>query len=254
MITVKNINYNVEDKRILNNVNINFNKGRITSIIGKNGSGKTSLLKCIASLNKYNGNILYDKVCLLEIERRERAKYIAYLPQEHVIPDITVNALVEHGRFPHIGFGRTLSKIDKEKIEYAIKLTNIRDILYKNVKTLSGGERQRTYLAMIIAQDTEVLILDEPTTFLDINYQIEIFDILKTLRNNGKTIILVIHDLQQAFTYSDDIVLLDKGNVVNSGDKNELVNDPNIREIFNISIEKTNDFNSLYSYVLTSIR
>ncbi len=251
MITISNLDFIVDNKKIVKDINLNFSKGKITSIIGKNGSGKTSLLKCIASLYKYDGSILFNNIELKEFERKERARHIAYLPQENPIPDITVRALVEHGRFPHLGFGRTLSKSDREKIDHAVEITNIRELLNKNLKFLSGGERQRVYLAMIIAQDTQVLLLDEPTTFLDINYQLEIFEILKFLKNKGKTIILVIHDLQQAFSYSDNIVLLDNGIVKKSDVCENMVNDKDICEIFKVNVNINSDANSIYKYNLT---
>ncbi len=181
---------------------------------------------------------------------KEKAKQISYLPQTVIVPNIDIKTLVSHGRFPHLEFGRKFTDSDIEKVNNAMMLTNVKDLQNRKVSSLSGGQRQRVYLAMAIAQDTDVLLLDEPTTYLDIHYQLEIFNILLELKRLGKTVVMVLHDLQQAFTYSDYIVLMDKGGVVTIDTPLNLAKQDYIKNIFGVKIIKSeeND-NFLYPYI-----
>ncbi len=234
----------------MNDLNIEIPLNSIVSIIGLNGSGKTSLLKCLNSLAEYDGEVIYKQKNIKDYELKEKAKQISYLPQTFIIPNINVKTLVGHGRFPHLEFGRKFADIDIEKVENAVELTNIKDLQNRKVASLSGGQRQRVYLAMAIAQDTETLLLDEPTTYLDIHYQLEIFNILLELKKLGKSVIMVLHDLQQAFSYSDYIVLMDKGEVVTIDTPINLAKQGYIKNIFGVKIIKSEESdNFLYPYI-----
>ncbi|WP_058486351.1 ABC transporter ATP-binding protein [Defluviitalea phaphyphila] len=250
MIELKNLTVSYGNKIILNNISTTFQEGDFVCIIGKNGCGKSTLLKTIIGLKNYSGKILLNNIDIKNLSRIERAKEIAYLPQIREVPSIDVKTLIEHGRFPYLGFSKILKQEDKDKISYAIEITSTKDILNKKVIELSGGERQRVYLAMVIAQDAKTIILDEPTTFLDISHQIEMMEIISKLNKEGKNIIIVVHDLPQAFTYGNEIKVIDRGNVVIEGKPDNLYKNVEIGKIFGISLTKTHSKKALYSYHL----
>lgn len=250
MIELRNVSISYENESIIKNLSADFLDGMFTCIIGKNGSGKSTLLKAIDGIHSYSGQILLDNIEIRELSRNERAKKIAYLPQVRQIPDIDVQTLISHGRFPHLGFSRTMTKEDNDKVLYAAELTSVQNILNHNVNELSGGERQRVYLAMVIAQDTDTILLDEPTTYMDINHQIEILKILSELNKKGKNIIMVAHDLPQAFTYGSQIQILHNGTIIEAGKPCSLYMNTHIKNIFGISLEKSHSIEELYEYHL----
>lgn len=236
----------------INNINIKINKGTITSIIGPNGCGKTTLLKAASGLlTPYSGKILLDGISINNIAKKEFAKSVSILPQTRNIPNIIVNSLVMHGRFPYLGFSRRLSRTDREKIEYAMELTGVVDFRNKNLQELSGGERQKVYIAMIVAQDTDIVFFDEPTTYLDINQQFQVMDLINNLNEMGKTIVLVLHDIVQALTHSHKICVMDKGEIKSYGSPEQILEEKVINEVFGVNCKRV-DFNeACYSYYLS---
>lgn len=250
MIELKNVSVSYENKDIIKNLSTVFSDREFICIIGKNGSGKSTLLKAIDGIHSYSGNILLDNVEVKELSRNERAKKLAYLPQVRQIPDIDVQTLIAHGRFPHLGFSKTLSKGDKDKVLYAAELTAVQNILHRHVAELSGGERQRVYLAMVIAQDAETILLDEPSTYMDINHQIEIMEILSELNRKGKNIVMVAHDLPQAFTYGNKIQILHEGNIIEADKPHHLCSSTKIKSIFGVTLEESLSADELYQYHL----
>lgn len=199
MIRLKNIISGYSGTEIIKNIDISFEKGSITSIIGKNGCGKTTLLKTASWLLKpFSGNIMLDGESIYNIPDKKLAKKISFLPQIRIAPNISVYNLVMHGRFPYLGFPRIPHDEDRAIVENALEKLGLKKYRNKNVKELSGGERQKVYLAMVLAQDTDYIFLDEPTTYLDINHQLEILDIIKELRSMGRAVIMAIHDLNSA--------------------------------------------------------
>ncbi len=250
MINITNLKCEINNTEILNNINLDIPLNSIVSIIGLNGCGKTTLLKCLNDIIPYKGQIKYGNNILKDISLKEKAKTISYLPQNYIIPNISIKGLVQHGRYPHLEFGRRLSVNDKKKINDAIAMTKLENLKGRYIATLSGGQRQRAYIAMAIAQDTDVILLDEPTTFLDINYQLEIFEIILQLKEKGKSIIMVLHDLQQAFTYSDYIIVMDKGEVIAMDTPTNLVGNSCIKNIFGINVEcQKEDKKLLYPFI-----
>lgn len=165
---------------------------------------------------------------------KETAKVISYLPQNRDIPNIRVYDLVMHGRFPYLGFPRIPANEDKLKVREALYTLGIEKYRNKNIRELSGGQRQKVYIAMVLAQDTDVVFLDEPTTYLDINHQLEILEIVKNLKKMGKTVVMVIHDLNSALTFSDMVCLMDKGGVVIYDKPQAIYESGKIEEIFNV--------------------
>jgi ABC-type cobalamin/Fe3+-siderophores transport system ATPase subunit len=215
MIKLNNITAGYNRVEIIKNVNIDFEEAGITSIIGKNGCGKTTLLKTAANLLKpFKGKVTIKGKDISNIPNKDLAKMVSYLPQLRTVPNMTVYNLVMHGRYPYLGFSRTSQKKDKEIVEQAIENMRLNKYINKNIHELSGGQRQKVYIAMVLAQDTDIIFLDEPTTYLDINHQLEILEVIKKLKRMGKTIVMVLHDLNSALSCSDRICLMDKGEIV----------------------------------------
>lgn len=250
MLQIKNLKVKFGEKCIINDLSCEFQKGTLSFIIGKNGSGKTTLLRAIEGLIKSEGEIFVDDKNLRETALKEKAKIITYLPQNRPVPSIEGNLMIEHGRFPHLGFYKNLTEEDNIAIQKAIELTNTSSLLNKNLTKMSGGEQQRIYIATAIAQETEILLLDEPTSHLDLVNQLETLSLLKDLRDQGKTVIVVIHDLEPAFTFGDYIYLMSNGELVDSGTPDEMCSSNKIKDVFGYSLTQENDKTSLYKYKL----
>lgn len=215
MVKLDNITAGYNKVEIIKNINIAFKEGCITSIVGKNGCGKTTLLRTASNLLKpFRGEITISGKDISEIPNKEIARKISFLPQLRTVPNITVFQLVMHGRYPYLGFSRTPLKRDKEIVEKAIENMRLNKYIHKNIQELSGGQRQKVYIAMVLAQDTDIIFLDEPTTYLDINHQLEIIEIVDNLKKGGKTIVMVLHDLNNALSYSDQVCLMESGEVI----------------------------------------
>ncbi|ARB39973.1 iron-enterobactin transporter ATP-binding protein [Mammaliicoccus sciuri] len=232
------------DKLIVNELNLEVPDGKVTSIIGPNGCGKSTLLKALSRiLNVQTGQVLLDGKNLHSTSTKEIAKKIAILPQSPDVADgLTVGELVSYGRFPHQkGFGR-LSKQDKEEIEWALNVTGTHEFKYRSINDLSGGQRQRVWIAMALAQKTDIIFLDEPTTFLDISHQLEILELVQELnREQGCTIIMVLHDINQAIRFSDHLIAMKSGKIVAQGQTEEVLTNEILEEVFNIDAELSTD-------------
>lgn len=192
-------------------------------------------------IKPYSGDVLLNGENIFNLASKEVAKHISYLPQNRDVPSIKAYDLVMHGRFPYLGFPRIPTLDDKKIVDDAINRLEITEYKDKNIKELSGGERQKVYLAMTLAQDTDIIFLDEPTTYLDINYQLEILDIVKELKRMGKTIIMVIHDLNSALTYSDKVCLMDKGQILIYDTPNNVYQSRLIEKVFKINCHEVSD-------------
>ncbi len=254
MIKIENLNYKIGEINVLKNINLEIEKNNIVVILGVNGCGKSTLIKCIASLLKYTGKITLEQNILSNLNSKIRSRQISYLPQNCIKTNIKVKTLINHSRFPYLSFGNSLSSNDKNIIKKSIELTGIEKIINKNVMDISGGERQLAYLTMVLAQNTPIILLDEPNTFLDIEHQIFLFNLIKDLNKLNKTIIIVLHDIIQALDIADKIILMDKGEIVNYGKPSEIKKD--IEKLFNVKISKVkevNDYNKepLFEYCLT---
>ncbi|MGD9568406.1 MAG: ABC transporter ATP-binding protein [Sedimentibacter sp.] len=239
-IKVEGLNVNYGDKKILNDISFNIETGQLASIIGPNGSGKSTLIKTVSRyLKPTSGNIYLDRVNINEMNTKEIARNLAILPQvKGVSSDISIEELVSFGRFPHIKFGRRLSKEDKEIIEWALEKTGLLEMKDRYVLTLSGGERQRAWLAMSLAQKPKVLLLDEPTTFLDICYQLETLELINELNKTlGITIVMVLHDLNQAARYSNKLLVINKGELYEYGEPCQIVSKELLKDIFKIDAD-----------------
>ncbi|WP_350342474.1 ABC transporter ATP-binding protein [Proteinivorax tanatarense] len=238
MIKVSNLTVNRGNKNIISQFDYFFLDGQFTSILGPNGSGKTTLLKAISGLIPYSGSVQVIERELQDINIAKRAEYMAVLPQTtHIESDLTVYEIVSMGRFyKKQQIFQNLSKDDEVIITEAMEMTEVIKLKQRSFLSLSGGEKQRVLLARALAQQPKILLLDEPTASLDINYQIEILKLLKKLQSKMKiTIICVLHDIQLAAEFSGQVLLLNDGKVVDFGKPEQVINKENIRRTFNIN-------------------
>lgn len=216
--------------------------GKLTVIAGPNGSGKSTLLKTLMGQTKvFRGQVLLDELPIGQWSSREFAKRIAYLPQNRSEVNISVARMVLHGRFPYIVYPRHYTKEDQERVEQALEKMGIARLKDCLVSELSGGEKQKAYLAMALVQDAEIFILDEPTTYLDISCQLELMELLKMLSREGKTIIAVLHDLDYALQYADQMVVMEGGRKVFDGTPEAVLESGKLEEVFRLKIGSVTD-------------
>jgi iron complex transport system ATP-binding protein len=225
---------------IVNDLNLTIPTGKITALVGANGSGKSTILKTMARIMKPKaGGVLLDGHSIHSQSTKQVAKQLAILPQNPTAPEgLTVSELIGYGRFPHQkGFG-TLSSEDKAVIQWAIEVTAMTEFCDRPVDQLSGGQRQRAWIAMALAQQTDILFLDEPTTFLDMAHQLEVLQLLQKLNEEeGRTIIMVVHDLNHASRYAHHIVAIKSGTVVSEGSPHEVMTSDVLRQVFAIEAD-----------------
>ena len=248
MLEFKNITVSKNGIKLLEDINLKIETGKLTVIIGPNACGKTTLLQTLNGSSKVSsGEILLDGEDYLALPPKERAKRLSFLPQVHsVIPAIPVKTLVSHGRFPYLGFSRRSGDEDKRIVLDAMIKTEVDNFSSDGVDTLSGGVRQRAFIAMQLAQCSDVLVADEPTTYLDLPSKKKIIDIYSGLKAEGKTVILVLHELSTALEIADHIVVMQDRKVVSEGTPNEIISSGIIEKVFDVSIKKFSDENGEY--------
>lgn len=228
------------DNDIIRNLDVEIPDGRITVIVGANACGKSTLLRGLARLlNPRGGQVILDGTSIQDLRSIDVAKVLGLLPQSPVAPDgITVGDLVGRGRYPHQGWFRRWSAEDERAVAGALAATGTADLADRNIADLSGGQRQRVWVAMALAQDTDLLLLDEPTTFLDINHQVELLDLLTDLnRASGKTIVIVLHDLNLACRYADHIIAMKGGSIVVEGPPVDVIDSAVVSDVFGLACE-----------------
>ena len=226
------------EQQIVKNLSIEIPDHKITTIIGSNGCGKSTLLKAITRIISHqSGDVILDGKCISSENTKILAQKMAILPQSpESASGLTVGELVSYGRFPYQkGFGR-LSKKDIEVIDWALHVTGTSDFKYRPVDALSGGQRQRVWIAMALAQETEIIFLDEPTTYLDMAHQLEVLELLQKLNmEQGRTIVMVLHDLNQAARFADYMIALKDGQIVKAGNCEEVMTPQVLRDVFHIN-------------------
>lgn len=245
-IRIQNLTVGYGENVIINGQSLDIPKGKITCLIGPNGCGKSTLLKTIGRVLKpKNGSISLDAVKIDDYETKELAKSMAFLPQTPTSPQgLKVRELVAYGRFPHHKGWARLSKKDVEKIDWALEATGLKELENRQLEDLSGGQRQRAWIAMALCQDTEYLLLDEPTTYLDLAHQLEILTLLQKLNQEvEKTIIMVIHELNQAARFADYMVGMKSGKILYKGSPEEVMTEGALKSIFNIEASIAKDPN-----------
>jgi len=236
-ISVKNLSVAYEDSLIIDDMNLSIPKGKISIIIGANGCGKSTLLKTIARVIKpKNGDIFINEKNIKIQKEKNIATQVAFLPQGPVCPSgITVKELVAFGRFPHQKLIGGLKAHDKEIIDWAIEETGLTDFEDREIENLSGGQRQRAWIAMTLAQETDIIMLDEPTTYLDMSYQLEVLQVLEKLnKEKNITIVMVLHELNNACRFASNIIGLKKGKIICEGTPMEAITKENLKEIYGI--------------------
>ncbi len=235
MLSVKNINLTLSTTAVLDSVSITFDKGKVTGLIGPNGAGKSTLLRVLANLQAVDaGTVTFTGQTIKNIHPLDYAKKVTYLPQTAVCHwPLTVEQLVALGRHPH----QTSNKISKEDtaaVAQAIEETDINHLIGRTVNTLSGGERARVMLARALATDADILLADEPIVALDPRHQIEVMALLQTLAGKGKTVIVVLHELHLAMRYCDNLVLLNKGQVIAEGVPLSVLSESNLKAVYKV--------------------
>ncbi len=233
----KNITIDYGKRDVIRDLTLEIPQGKIVTIIGQNGCGKSSLLKTVSrAVVPKCGNVIFEGKKIEKYPRKYLAQRIAYLAQTHKSPeDIDVRTLVSYGRYPYTRFGKRSTHRDEEIIDKALTLTGLKALEKRILTTLSGGERQRAWIAMAICQEPEILILDEPTTYLDISYQVEVLETVKKLNEElNITIIMVLHDLNLAARYSDYLYAIKDGNIYAAGEADVVMTEKNLEEIFEI--------------------
>lgn len=233
-----------DDRTVVDDLDVELPDGAITVIVGANACGKSTLLRGLARLLKPQaGRVLLDGESVHDMASKDVAQVLGLLPQTPLAPDgITVGDLVGRGRYPHQGFFRRWTADDDRAVAAALESTGTAELVDRRVQDLSGGQRQRVWIAMALAQETDLLLLDEPTTYLDINHQVELLDLLTDLnRAEGTTVVLVLHDLNLACRYADHIVAMKNGRIVAEGAPADVVDAQLVSDVFGLPCEVVPD-------------
>lgn len=232
------------ERTILNDVSLTVQAGQTTAIVGANACGKSTLLRVLSRLmTPEQGNVLLDGNAIHKLPARCLAQQLGFLPQSPIAPEgITVLELVSRGRHPHQGLFQRWSATDEAAVADALSATHMANLADSAVEELSGGQRQRAWIAMALAQQTDVLLLDEPTTFLDINHQIEVLDLLTDLnQTRGTTIVMVLHELNLAARYADKLVAMANGNIYAVGPSEDVFTEQMVRDVFDLESRVIDD-------------
>lgn len=222
---------------IIRNLSLVIPPQKITVLVGANGCGKSTLLRGLAKLLKPKSGIVYlDGKNISQLKATTVAKKLGMLTQSPVAPEgLTVRDLVAMGRYPHQSWLQQWSTEDEKKVAEALKITTIDELADRSLNSLSGGQRQRAWIAMVLAQDTDILLLDEPTTFLDLAHQVELLDLLDELQESqGKTIVMILHDLNLSCRYADYLVAIQQGKVYATGTPEQVMTEEMVRDVFNL--------------------
>lgn len=233
-----------DDRTVLHELSVRIPPGRITAIVGANACGKSTLLRALARLLKpHSGTVLLDGKSIQSTPTRAVATMLGMLPQAPIAPDgITVADLVGRGRYPRQGWIRQWTAADDEAVAEAMRSTDVLDLAGRPIDELSGGQRQRVWIAMALAQETSILLLDEPTTFLDLTHQYEVLDLLSGLnRADGRTIVLVLHDLNQACRYAHHLVAMKDGTILAEGAPADVVTETVVADVFGLPVRVVPD-------------
>ncbi|MCZ6792923.1 MAG: ABC transporter ATP-binding protein [Planctomycetota bacterium] len=239
-IRVEGLSFAYDGEPVLRDIRVEVRSGEVVALVGPNGSGKTTLLKSISGVlgGRVAGRrVFFDDRPLAELDRRDVSRLLGVVEAEiHSYFDFTVREVVELGRIPYLQRLQGLSASDGETVERAMETTDIRELADRPLSQLSSGERQRVWLAMALAQEPRALLLDEPTSHLDLNYQVEILELLRTLAAGGLCVLFSVHDLQLAALYADRVALLEKGRLVTVGPPEEALTEERIESVFRVRV------------------
>ena len=237
MLQVRNLKVSYDATVIVDGIDLDVPQGGVTTIIGPNGCGKSTLLRATAGLiASDSGTVTLNGVDTAKLKRREIARQLAVLPQTPVAPEgLTVRDLVSRGRHPHQSWLRQASAEDARAVDAVMELTNIAEFADRPLERLSGGQRQRAWIAMVLAQDTPLVFLDEPTTYLDLSHSVEVLSLVRRLADQeGRTVLMVLHDLNLAARYSDQLIVMQRGEVRAVGTPTEVVTESLLSRVFDL--------------------
>lgn len=236
---LNNVSFKYDKEIFIDSLNLKFKQGEITSIIGANGSGKTTLLSLISkNLKLINGEIILNGKNINDFNFKEFAKKLAMLHQINTAPDdISVRQIISYGRIAHRKLFKDTKEKDDKVINNALSITDLENLSSKKISELSGGEKQRVFLAMALAQETSILLLDEPTSFLDIKYQVKILDIVRKInKEKNITIVMILHDINQAIKYSENIIAMKKGKIIANGKADTVLTESVLEKIYDTKL------------------
>ena len=240
MIKLENLDFSHKDKPIIKNISLEFEVGKLYCILGPNGCGKTTLINLMSrALSPQKGSIILDGKEIKSYSQKELAKKISLLPQGRNMPETTVEQLVFYGRYPYMGIMKKPTQKDAEIISYALERAGVSHLKDRTLDSLSGGERQSAYIAMLLAQDTPCILLDEPTTYLDISNEISLITLLKALANEGKCVIAVLHNIPSALKAADRVLVMKSGENVFFGESENAIKSGVFKDVFKVDIVKT---------------
>lgn len=251
VFTITDLTFSYGENRVFDNLSLTVPEGAVTTLIGANGSGKTTLFNLMSKgLRPSSGTVLLRRGNVADLRLRDYAKLVAIVHQNNTAPfDLTVERLVAYGRFPHrarTGFvggmvgsqARSCAQDSERMVDWAIEVCELSEVRTRTVASLSGGQRQRVWIAMALAQGSKVLLLDEPTTYLDVRFQLEILRLVRRLNEEfGMTIVMVLHDINQALRYSDHLIALAKGKVAGQGPPQDVVTPQLIEEVYGVRLD-----------------
>lgn len=243
-LTTRKLTLAYDSKSVIDDLDLAIPAGKITVLVGPNGCGKSTLLKGLGRLLKPKGGVVYlDGESIFKLPTKAVAKRLGLLPQGPTAPEgLTVWNLVAQGRYPHQGWLQQWSIEDEQQVEAALRITELHDLAARPIDSLSGGQRQRAWIAMTLAQNTQILLLDEPTTFLDLAHQFEVLDLLYDLnQREGRTIVMVLHELNQACRYGDHLIAMKAGQVYAQGNPYQVMTENIVREVFGLDCQIVQD-------------
>lgn len=252
MLEIQNLSVGYPDQKVISQLSLTFPEGSVTAIVGPNGCGKSTLLKAVTGLLPWSGSITIGGQSLGELDSRQRAKLLAFLPQSRPVPEITAEKLVLHGRFPYLSYPRRYRQEDKTAAREAMAQLGISQLADRFLPTLSGGERQKVYLAMLLTQGTPIVVMDEPTTYLDISHKFELLQIARQMAAQGKTVIMVLHDLELAMNFAHRIAVMEQGRICQWGTPAEIAASGSLECVFHVRLGKAQDSGETQYYFLPS--
>lgn len=239
MLEIQNLTAGYGSTPILHDLSFQVHSGQLTALIGPNGCGKSTLLRALAGqIPPMQGTIALDGENLSRLSPAQRAQKIAYLPQSRSVPDMTVAQLVLHGRFPYLSYPRRYRQEDHAAARQAMAQMGIEHLADLPLSQLSGGTRQKCYIALALCQDSPVLLLDEPLSFLDLSHQLELMQLCRDLARLGKTVILVLHDLALALQWADRLILMEDGSLRQIGSAEDLMHSSLLQQVFGVQIQR----------------
>ncbi|MCI9672066.1 MAG: ABC transporter ATP-binding protein [Lawsonibacter sp.] len=237
MIELKNLRAGYPGRPVLEGISLDFRPGEVLAVIGPNGCGKSTLLRTANGLlPKVGGEVLVDGVPLERLSAKEIAQKVAYLPQSRTTPNITAGRMVLHGRFPYLSYPRRYRREDHEMVKRALDWVGAAELASRPLAELSGGQRQKVYLAMALAQDTETILMDEPTTYLDVGCQLEVMALARRLAEEGRAVVMVLHDLTLALRCAHRAALLCDGRVCHLGTPEELYRGEALEQVMGVTL------------------